>query len=101
MMKIFKKLNQRKLQSENETVPPASPDNQASDLIDVRQLVKELSVEALNESAEDYFARLESWEHQLSKPFADTIETPELLVSFAHVLQGLALAPGMRSEERR
>jgi SAM-dependent methyltransferase len=95
MMKIFKKLNQRKLQSENESVPPAPQDNQASDLIDVRQLVKELSVEALNESAEDYFAQLENWEHQLSKPFADTLETPELLVSFAHVLQGLALSPGM------
>ncbi|MBD0370146.1 MAG: class I SAM-dependent methyltransferase [Pyrinomonadaceae bacterium] len=64
-------------------------------MIDVRQLIKALSVEELNKTAEDYFAQLESWEHHLAKPFADIIETPELLVSFAHVLQVLSLAPGM------
>lgn len=95
MMKIFKKLNQRKPASDEapaESLPAAAP---RADFVDVRQLIKELSVEELNKSAEGYFAELDSWEHHLAKPFADIIETPELLVSFAHLLQGLSLSPGM------
>ncbi|HEX8176597.1 MAG TPA: methyltransferase domain-containing protein [Pyrinomonadaceae bacterium] len=94
MLKIFKKLNQRKPASEEAPVE-SQPTAHQADFVDVRQLIKNLSVEELNESAEEYFAQLESWEHHLAKPFADVIETPELLVSFAHLLQGLILSPGM------
>ncbi|HKS30360.1 MAG TPA: class I SAM-dependent methyltransferase [Pyrinomonadaceae bacterium] len=90
MMKIFKKLNQSKPSAEEAPAKSASPD-----FIDVRQLIKALSVEELNKSAEEYFAQLNAWEHHLAKPFADIIETPELLVSFSHLLQGLSLSPGM------
>lgn len=95
MMKIFKKLNQRKRTPDEAPAESQPASHQAPDFIDVRQLIKTLSVGELNKSAEEYFAQLESWEHHLAKPFADIIETPELLVSFAHLLQGLKLSPGM------
>ena len=66
-----------------------------SDLIDVRRLIEELSVEELCQTAEEFFARLNSWDYLHSKPFAAVNETPELLVCFAQVVQGLSLLPGM------
>jgi SAM-dependent methyltransferase len=95
MMNFFKKWNQRKPFPEIDGVTNEAHGDRPPDFIDVRRLIKDLSVEELNQSAEDYFARLEGWDHHLAKPFADVIETPELLVSFAHVLQGLTIAPGM------
>lgn len=66
-----------------------------SDFIDVRQLIRELSVEELCQTAEDFFARLNNWDYLHAKPFAAINETPELLVCFAQVVQGLNLLPGM------
>ncbi|HJU56678.1 MAG TPA: methyltransferase domain-containing protein [Pyrinomonadaceae bacterium] len=66
-----------------------------SDFIDVRRLIKELSVEELCQTAEEFFARLNNWDYLHSKPFAAINETPELLVCFAKVVQGLNLLPGM------
>ncbi|MFN2454450.1 MAG: class I SAM-dependent methyltransferase [Pyrinomonadaceae bacterium] len=66
------------------------------DVIDVRRLLRELSVEELCASAEEYFASQRSWEFLLSKPFGSVDETPHLLIGFAVTLQGLRLAPGMR-----
>lgn len=63
--------------------------------IDVRQLIKELSVEELCQTAEEFFARLPNWDYLHSKPFAAVNETPELLVCFAQVVQGLNLLPDM------
>ncbi|HEX8098389.1 MAG TPA: class I SAM-dependent methyltransferase, partial [Pyrinomonadaceae bacterium] len=68
---------------------------EAEGLIDVRRLLAETSVEELNRLAEDYFARLTDWSYHLSKPFGSIDETPQLLINFAVVLQGLSLCPGM------
>lgn len=65
------------------------------DFIDVKTLVKELSVEELCQTAEEYFSRLTNWDYHLSKPFASIDETPELLMSLSQVLQGLQILPGM------
>ena len=66
------------------------------DFIDVRRRMKELSVEELCETAEQFYARLDSWEYLQSKPFSAVAETPELLISFAQVVQGLRLLPDMK-----
>lgn len=66
-----------------------------SDFIDVRQRIRELSVEELCRTAEEFFARLNNWDYLHAKPFAAINETPELLVCFAKVVQGLNLLPGM------
>lgn len=65
------------------------------DLIDVRSLMAELSIEELNRYAEDYFARLTDWEYHLAKPFGALDEVPQLLINFSVVLQGLRICPGM------
>ncbi|HKQ50866.1 MAG TPA: class I SAM-dependent methyltransferase [Pyrinomonadaceae bacterium] len=66
-----------------------------SDFIDVRKLIEELSVEELCKTAEEFFARLPNWDYLHAKPFAAMSETPELLVCFAQVVQGLNLLPDM------
>lgn len=63
--------------------------------IDVRQLIDELSVEELCQTAEEFFARLPNWDYLHAKPFAAIGETPELLVCLAQVVQGLNLLPDM------
>jgi glycosyltransferase involved in cell wall biosynthesis/SAM-dependent methyltransferase len=72
----------------------SSEDNQP-ELIDVRKLLAELSVAELCETAEQFFKRLETWDYLHAKPFAAIEETPELLIGFAHVVQGLKLLPDM------
>ena len=65
------------------------------DLIDVRQLIAGASIEELNQLAEEYFSRLPDWNYHLSKPFGSLDETPQLLINFSVILQGLSLCPGM------
>lgn len=65
------------------------------DFIDVRQRMATFSVEELCATADEYFRRLENWDYLLAKPLAQVSEAPELLQCFAHVVQGLQLAPGM------
>ncbi|HEY3024872.1 MAG TPA: glycosyltransferase [Pyrinomonadaceae bacterium] len=65
------------------------------DFIDVRKRIEEVSVEELCQTAEEFFARLDNWDYLHAKPFAAIGETPELLINFAQVLQGLNLLPGM------
>jgi SAM-dependent methyltransferase len=70
----------------------------AEPLIDVRQLLKTYTVEQLNQTADDYFAQYNTPElvgRLLAKPFINPRETPHLLISFAHALQGLQLAKDM------
>jgi SAM-dependent methyltransferase len=62
--------------------------------VDVADLIAGTSIEELNQAAEEYFASLTSWEHQLTKPFSHVHETPPLLVDVATLLRGLRLAPG-------
>ncbi len=81
--------------------PESQPVTQDSGLstqdsfIDVRKLIASTSIEALNQTAEEYFAGLETWEHHLAKPFANASDSPQLLISLGAVLQGMQLAPGM------
>lgn len=65
------------------------------DVFDVQRLLAESSVEDLNGLAEEYFARLKTWDYHLAKPFGAFDETPQLLINFAVVLQGLVLCPGL------
>ncbi|HEV7857838.1 MAG TPA: methyltransferase domain-containing protein [Pyrinomonadaceae bacterium] len=73
----------------------ASSEAQGAELIDVRQLMAQSSIEELNRLAEEYFSRLTDWNYHLSKPFGALDETPQLLINFAVILQGLSLCPGM------
>jgi glycosyltransferase involved in cell wall biosynthesis/SAM-dependent methyltransferase len=77
--------------------PPIAATDNASDpdFIDVRQRMKEASVEELCETAEEFFARVENWDYLHAKPFAAVNETPELLINFAQVVRGLKLLPDM------
>lgn len=63
--------------------------------IDVRDLIKQLSVEELCQTAEEYFATITNWNYHLSKPFSSIDDMPELLTCFSQVLQGLRILPGM------
>jgi 2-polyprenyl-3-methyl-5-hydroxy-6-metoxy-1,4-benzoquinol methylase len=66
--------------------------------IDVRELIRKYSIEELNRTADNYFRRHKTPEvvgRVLSKPFVIPEHTPRLLLSFGHMLQGLAPAPGM------
>ena len=67
----------------------------SDELIDVRQRIATYSVEELNATADAYFARLDNWDYLLAKPLAQIGESPELLQCFAHVVDGLNLAPDM------
>jgi SAM-dependent methyltransferase len=64
-------------------------------LIDVRQLIKEASVEELCRGAEEFFAQRIDWSSLQAKPFSEIGETPELLTCFVQVVQGLNLLPDM------
>ncbi len=66
-----------------------------SDFIDVRQLMAERSLDELNQLAEQYFAGLTTKDYHLAKPFGSIDETPQLLINFAVILQGVALCPGL------
>jgi SAM-dependent methyltransferase len=68
---------------------------QGQGFIDVRQLIGSRTVAEHNALAEDYFAKLTDWTYHLGKPFTAFDETPQLLVNFAIILQGLDLCPGL------
>jgi SAM-dependent methyltransferase len=65
------------------------------DFVDVKELIARSSLEELNRLAETYFASLDDWNHHLAKPFSRADETPQLLIGFATLLQGLDLQPGL------
>ncbi len=68
--------------------------SETNELIDVRQLLRTSSVEKLNRLAEEYFAREKDLRYYLAKPFGAIDETPQLLINFAVVLQGLSIFQG-------
>lgn len=74
---------------------PAPKPAATSDLIDVKKLMRELTVEELCETAENYIAHLTSWDYQLAKPFASIVEAPLLLNTFAQLLQRMQLVAEM------
>jgi SAM-dependent methyltransferase len=63
--------------------------------INVKDLMKKLTVEELCQTAEAYYASRKNIELPLSKPFGLIDETPNLLTSFARVLKSLHLLSGM------
>ena len=79
----------------DETAVVVSEEPVDPNFIDVRQRMKEWSVEELCETAEEFFARIENWDYLHAKPFAAINETPELLINFAQVVRGLRLLPDM------
>jgi ubiquinone/menaquinone biosynthesis C-methylase UbiE len=70
----------------------ASPDEGGP--IDVAELVERTSIEELNRAAEEYFASITNWDHQLAKPFSQAHEAPTLLIDMAVLMQGLQLTAG-------
>lgn len=81
--------------TENQDQAIAAGAAQGEELIDVRSLMAESSIEELNRLAEEYFSRLTDWTYHLAKPFGSLDETPQLLINFSVILQGLSLCPGM------
>jgi SAM-dependent methyltransferase len=68
----------------------------ADAFVDAQALNASLSVEELARTADDYYrTTIEFSDRYLAKPFADPHDAPDLLSSFAHLLGGLRLAPGM------
>jgi hypothetical protein len=55
-------------------------------LIDVRQLIKDVSVEEFCRGAEEFFAQRINWSSLQAKPFSEINETPELLTCFVQVV---------------
>ena len=74
--------------------PPAPPAAGGA-VIDVAEFKKTTSVEALNETAEAYFARLTNWDFHHAVPLWHPAGAANQLTTFAHVLHGLELLPGM------
>jgi len=67
-----------------------------STFVDARELNTTLTVEELARTAEDYYrTTLEFSDRYLAKPFADPQDAPDLLGSFAQLVAGLRLAPGL------
>jgi 2-polyprenyl-3-methyl-5-hydroxy-6-metoxy-1,4-benzoquinol methylase len=77
------------------SVTPASPPAGAAGFIDVREFKKTMTVEALNQTAEAYYASSDDWVPWMIKPFATAEDTPELLMRVSTILSGLQLQPGM------
>jgi SAM-dependent methyltransferase len=65
------------------------------EFIDVRKLMAASSIEEHCALAENYFARLTDWTYHLAKPLCSFEDTPQLLINFAMVLQGLELCAGL------
>lgn len=85
-------------QRQRRGAPTASrePDSRSSHAaIDAEELLERYTVEELATAAEAYFARVEDWHYQLSKPFAAVDEAPIRLAVFAAMLETLELSPGL------
>jgi 2-polyprenyl-3-methyl-5-hydroxy-6-metoxy-1,4-benzoquinol methylase len=63
--------------------------------VDARELKRTMSVEQLNATAEQYFARANNWDFFLAKPLNQIEDAPALLNNVAHLLKGLQMLPGM------
>lgn len=73
----------------------ASAERSVAGFIDVREFKKSMSVEQLNQTAEQYFASARNWDYFLAKPLADSEDAPALLNNVSNLLRGLQLVPGM------
>jgi len=64
-------------------------------MVDVREFLRTHSVEELNRSAEEYFARITDWTYLLAKPFAAPEDCAKLLIEFWATLLGLDVCATM------
>lgn len=64
-------------------------------MIDPKELIKELTVEELCETAEDYFASIKNPILQMAKPFSTIGMAPDLLQDMGLLLSGLNLSQTM------
>ena len=62
--------------------------------LDVQALIDRTPIEALNQSAEEYFSSLTNWDDHLAKPFSTVADAPRLLVNLSTLLHGLRLRAG-------
>ena len=62
--------------------------------IDVRELIRTISMEELHRRAEEYFANAGSLDVQLAKPFANPAEAPSMLINAGVLIGGMQLLPG-------
>lgn len=74
--------------------PKAARDD--GDLIDVHQILAQLSVEELCKTAEQYFAAIEDPEYHIIKPFAEPNEAAVILSHFAGMIVHLQPRRGVR-----
>jgi len=70
-------------------------DGNDGDVIDVDVLLAQYTVEELAKSADEYFARLDTWDVLLAKPFYSVHESADLLTSFGALLNSLELSHGL------
>jgi SAM-dependent methyltransferase len=89
----FQKRLQRHAGRNDDPLPAALP---PEEFVDARELMKTRSVAELAETAEDYYRRtIDFADRYLAKPLDDPHDAPDLLGSFAHLLGGLRVTPGM------
>jgi ubiquinone/menaquinone biosynthesis C-methylase UbiE len=96
--RFFKKVavkSKSALHEKRNEILPQSPIPTPPDFIDVKTLIKQLTIEELCQTAEEYFSRITNWDYHLAKPFVSIDDTPELITCLAQVLQGLQILPEM------
>ncbi|CCH32050.1 methyltransferase domain-containing protein [Actinosynnema sp. NPDC047251] len=79
--------------------PEAGDDEVAEpdpDLIDVAEMIANVTLEELSERAEGYFRAVAEPDVLLTKPFREVGDAADLLTTFGQVLRGLRPYPGMR-----
>ena len=64
-------------------------------MIDPKDVIRQTSVESLNQSADNYFSSISDLTHLLSKPFSDVREVPDLLMNIGMLIKGLRLGKSM------
>jgi SAM-dependent methyltransferase len=79
-----------------DAVDSASDSSSSANLIDVKRVIAESSVEELCETAEEYFRRVSDVTYYLAKPFYTASEMVETIIPFAQLVQNLNLAAGVR-----
>ncbi|HUP61655.1 MAG TPA: methyltransferase domain-containing protein [Thermoanaerobaculia bacterium] len=79
------------------TPPPSlepTPPHESDELINVRELIRNLSIDELNRKADQYFAGMTSFESQLAKPFGSFGDAPSMLINIGVLMTGMRLRGG-------
>jgi ubiquinone/menaquinone biosynthesis C-methylase UbiE len=64
-------------------------------MIDPKDLMEQLSVKALCQTADDYFKCIQDPTALMGKPFSSLVEAPDILQNMGHILSGLRLGKTM------